>query len=136
MLANPDETHYAENMPQRRLFVSDSLVVLQDAFVSVLQTLKSVDPLAPVVVLVPHDALARHLQQTLLNAGQGFLGVSFCTWATFAREVAEWSLVQEGKQSLPLFAARRILRQLLAEDTSGNYFAPLAQQPGFIIRTS
>lgn len=118
-------------MPQRRLFVSDSLVVLQDAFVSVLQTLKSVDPLAPVVVLVPHDALARHLHQTLLNAGQGFLGISFCTWATFAREVAEWSLVQEGKQSLPLFAARRILRQLLAEDTSGNYFAPLAQQPGF-----
>lgn len=118
-------------MPQRRLFVSDSLVVLQNAFGTALQTLKHVDPLAPVVVLVPHEALVLHLQRTVLNAGQGFLGVSFCTWSTFAREVAEWSFVQDGKQPLPLFAGRRIVRQLLSQETSENYFAPLAQQPGF-----
>src|SRR5215207_7227479 len=118
-------------MPQRRLFVSDSLVVLQNASVTALQTLKHVDPLAPVVVLTPHEALALHLQQIVLNAGQGFLGVSFCTWSTFAREVAEWSFVQDGKQPLPLFAVRRIVGQLLAEETLENYFAPLAQQPGF-----
>lgn len=118
-------------MPQRRLLVSDSSVVLQEAFVTALQTLKHVDPLAPVVVLVPHEALALHLQQTVLNAGQGFLGVSFFTCATFAREIAEWSFTQDGWQPLPLFAARRIVRQLLAEETSGSYFAPLVQQLGF-----
>jgi len=118
-------------MPQRRLFVSDSLVVLQDAFVTALQTLKHVDPLAPVVVLVPHHALALHLQQTALNVGQGFLGVSFFTCTTFVHAMAEWSFAQDDWQPLPLFAARRIVRQLLAEETSGNYFAPLAQQPGF-----
>src|SRR5687768_9340243 len=101
-------------MPQRRLFVSDSLVVLQNASLTALQTLKHVTPLAPVVILVPHEALALHLQQTVLNAGQGFLGVSFFTWSTFAREVTEWSFIQAGWQPLPLFAACRILRQLLA----------------------
>lgn len=118
-------------MPQRRLLISHSLSVLQQAFVTTLHTFKQVDPLAPVIVLVPHETLALHLQQLALNAGQGLLGVSFFTWSTFAREVAEWSFLQEGWQPLPLFAARRILRQLLAEDTSGNYFAPLVRQPGF-----
>jgi ATP-dependent helicase/DNAse subunit B len=118
-------------MPQRRLFVSDSLIVLQNAFGTALQTLKHVDPLTSVVVLVPHEALVLHLQQTVLSAEQGFLGVSFCTWSTFAREVAEWSFIQEGKQPLPLFAGRRVVRQLLSEETSENYFAPLVQQPGF-----
>jgi ATP-dependent helicase/DNAse subunit B len=131
VLANPDETHYAENMPQRRLLVSDSLQVLQQAFVTTLHTFKQVDPLAPVVVLVPHDALALHLRQLVLNAGRGLLGVSFLTWSTFARDVAEWSFLQDGWQPLPLFAARRILRQLLAEEQSENYFAPLVRQPGF-----
>ena len=50
-------------MPQRRLLVSDSLQVLQQAFVTTLQAFKQVDTLAPVIVLVPHDALALHLQQ-------------------------------------------------------------------------
>lgn len=131
MLANPDETHYAVTMPQRRLLVSDSLQVLQQAFVSTLHAFKQVDPLALVVVLIPHDALAVHLRQLVLTPGHGMLGVSFSTWSSFARDVAEWSFMEERWQPLPLFAARRILRQLLAEDRSGNYFAPLVRQPGF-----
>lgn len=118
-------------MPQRRLFVSDAFQVLQEAFVTALQTLKHVAPLAPVIVLAPHDVLACHLQQILLNSMHGVLGVSFFTWSTFARERAAWSFAQEGRQPLPLFAACRILRQLLVEEPSENYFTPLTQQPGF-----
>lgn len=118
-------------MPQRRLLVSDSLQVLQEAFVTALQTFKHAAPLTPVIVLAPHDVLAHHLQQLLLNSRHGVLGVSFFTWSTFAREGAEWSFAQEGWQSLPPFAACRILRQLLTEEPSENYFTPLARQPGF-----
>ncbi|NOT57854.1 MAG: hypothetical protein HOP18_24895 [Deltaproteobacteria bacterium] len=118
-------------MSQRRLLVSDSLPVLQQAFVTTLRTFKQVDPLAPVVVLAPYEALASHLRQLVLDAGHGLLGVSFFTWSTFARDIAEWSFLQDGWQPLPLFAARRILRQLLAEERSSNYFTPLVRQPGF-----
>jgi ATP-dependent helicase/DNAse subunit B len=118
-------------MPQQRLFVGDSLAVLQDAFITAVQALKTADPLAPVTVLVPNALLASYLRGVVAKAGQGHLGLSFLTLRDFAHGLAENTLSQEGKRPLPPLAAPPIVRKLLGEAAPHNYFAPLAVQPGF-----
>jgi len=118
-------------MPQQRLFVSDSFAVLQDAFVTAVQTLKNADPLAPLTVLVPGDLLALQLQRVVARTGRGHAGLRVFTLLDFAREIVEDSLVQEGQQPLPGLAASFIIKKLLHEVEPENYFAPLATQPGF-----
>ena len=118
-------------MPQQRLFVSDSFAVLQDAFVTAVQALKTADPLAPLTVLAPSDLLALRLRRAVAWAGSGHVGLYIFTLLDFARETAEGPLSQEGQQPLPPLAAPLIVRKLLSETETSNYFAPLATQPGF-----
>ena len=118
-------------MPQQRLFVSDSLAVLQDAFVTAVQALKTADPLAPLTVLAPSNLLALRLRRAVAWAGRGHFGLRSFTLSDFAREVAEDTLAHEGQQSLPPLAAALIVKKLLSETETHNYFAPLATQPGF-----
>ncbi|MEW6301398.1 MAG: hypothetical protein AB1671_27310, partial [Thermodesulfobacteriota bacterium] len=75
-------------MPQRRLFVSDSFPVLQEAFVTAVQTIKTADPLLPLTVLVPHALLGAHLRRAAARAGHGHLGLYTYTLADFARAIA------------------------------------------------
>jgi len=118
-------------MSQQRLFVSDSFAVLQDAFVTAVQALKTADPLAPLTVLAPSDLLALRLRRAVAWAGLGHVGLYIFTLLDFAREIAEGTLSQEGQQPLPPLAAPLIVRKLLSETETSNYFAPLATQPGF-----
>ncbi|HKA53779.1 MAG TPA: PD-(D/E)XK nuclease family protein [Candidatus Binatia bacterium] len=118
-------------MPQQRLFVSDSFAVLQDAFVTAVQALKGADPLAPLVVLAPGQPLALHLGRAVARAGRGHVGLQVFTPGDFARAMAENVFLQEGQRPLPTFTAQRIVKHLLGEVEPGNYFAPLAAQPGF-----
>ncbi|HEV8717065.1 MAG TPA: PD-(D/E)XK nuclease family protein [Candidatus Binatia bacterium] len=118
-------------MPQQRLFVSDSFAVLQDAFVTAVQALKTADPLAPLIVLAPEHLLALHLGRAVAWVGRGHVGLQIFTFLDFAREVAETMLMQEGQRPLLPLSAQRIVKQLLSEVEPGNYFAPLATQPGF-----
>jgi ATP-dependent helicase/nuclease subunit B len=116
-------------MPQQRLFVSDSFAVLQDAFVTAVQTFKTADPLAPLTVLAPSDPLALRLRRAV--AGPGHLGLYVFTLLDFAREIAEETFSQEGWHPLPPLAAPLIVKKLLSATETSNYFAPLATQPGF-----
>ncbi|MBI3302353.1 MAG: hypothetical protein HYZ72_09815, partial [Deltaproteobacteria bacterium] len=118
-------------MPQQRLFVSDSFAVLQDACVTAVQALKTADPLAPLTVLAPGNLLALRLQRAVDWAGQGHFGLRIFTLIDFAREVVEDTLAQEGRQPLPPLAAPLIVKKLLSEVETSNYFAPLATHPGF-----
>src|SRR5712691_6307708 len=118
-------------MPQQRLFVSESFAVLQDAFVTAVQALKTADPLAPLTVLAPSDLFALRLRRAVAWAGPGHVGLYIFTLLDFAREIAEGTLSQEGQQPLPPLAAPLIVRKLLSETETSNYFAPLATQPGF-----
>ena len=88
-------------MPQQRLFVSDSLAVLQDAFVTAVQALKTADPLAPLTVLAPSNLLALRLRRAVAWAGRGHFGLRSFTLSDFAREVAEDTLAHKGQQPLP-----------------------------------
>lgn len=118
-------------MPQQRLFVSDSFTILQDAFVTAVQALKGVDPLAPLTVLVPGNLLALQLRRAVAWAGRGHVGLRVLTLVDFARDIAEDSLTREGRQPLPPLAAPLIAKKLLREAEASNYFAPLASQPRF-----
>lgn len=119
-------------MPQQRLFVGDSFSVLQSALVTAVQTLKAADPLLPITILVPHSFLALHLQLTIPQTGKGYLGLQIVTLSDFTKEIAEPNLLQEGSQSLSPLAAPLIIKKLLTEAGSQNYFSVLAAQPGFL----
>jgi ATP-dependent helicase/DNAse subunit B len=118
-------------MPQQRLFVSDSFTVLQDAFVTAVRAIKEADPLAPLTVLVPGNLLALQLRRAVAWAGHGHIGLRVLTLVDFARDVAEDSLTQEGRQPLPPLAAPLIAKKLIREVEASNYFAPLVAQPRF-----
>lgn len=118
-------------MPQRRLFVSDSFAVLQDAFVTAVQTSKKADPLLPLTVLVPHALLGVHLRRAVAQAGEGHLGLYIYTLADFALTLAGEALAQEGWRPLSPQVAALVVRQLLRSGEPDNYFAPLAHHPHF-----
>src|SRR5215813_3938689 len=118
-------------MPQQRLFVSDSYAVLQDAFVTAVQALKTADPLAPLTVLAPGNLLALRLRRAVAWGGRGHVGLRIFTLIDFAREVAEDTLTQEKQQPLPPLAAQLVVKKLLSEVEPHNYFTPLATQPRF-----
>ncbi|MCS6926030.1 MAG: exodeoxyribonuclease V subunit gamma [Candidatus Binatia bacterium] len=118
-------------MPQRRLFVSDSFAVLQDAFVTAVQTSKRADPLLPLTILVPHAMLGAHLRRAVAQAGEGHLGLYIYTLAEFALALAGEALAQEGWRPLSPQTAALVVKQLLRSGEPDNYFAPLAHHPHF-----
>ena len=83
-------------MPQKRLFVSDSFAILEDAFVTATQALKEADPLFSLTVLVPTHLLALRLRRLIARKGKGHLNLRFFTLTNFAREVAGLPLAEEG----------------------------------------
>ncbi len=118
-------------MPQRRLFVSDSFAVLQEAFVTAVQTIKTADPLLPLTILVPHAFLGAHLRRAVARAGHGHLGLYTYTLTDFAQMIAGSALTQEGWRPLSPQAAPLIMSKLLREEEPDNFFAPLAAHPHF-----
>lgn len=119
-------------MPQQRLFVSDSFSVLQKAMVTAVHALKATDPLLPVTMLVPHEFLATRVGRAVAKAGNGYLGLHILTLGEFAKERAARSLAEEGRQLLSSLSALLVIKKLLTEAGSHNYFSALAAQPGFL----
>lgn len=115
----------------QRVFVSESFPVLQDALVTAVLAVKEAEPLAPVTVVTTSAPLAVRLRRTIAQAGKGHFALQVCTLADFAREIGEDSLMNEGRQRLPSLAAPLLMKRIVAEVGSANYFAPLALLPGF-----
>ena len=115
-------------MSHKRVFVSDSLAVLQEACISAIQTLKAADPLTALTIIVPNDLLGAQLSQEVVWAGDGYIGLRFVTLVDFAAGIAEGALAQAGQQRVSDVAAALIVRNLMQE-MPGTGFPELAQQP-------
>ena len=115
-------------MSYKRVFVSDSLAVLQEACISAIQTLKAADPLTVLTIIVPNDLLGTQLSQEVVWAGDGYIGLRFVTLVDFAAGITEGALAQEGQQRVSDAAAALIVRNLM-QAMPGTGFPELAQQP-------
>jgi ATP-dependent helicase/nuclease subunit B len=131
VLAKPWERPYADAMPQQRVFVSDSFAVLQDALVTAVHAVKEAEPLTPMTVVTTSAPLAVRLRRAIARVGKGHFALRVCTLADFAREVAEDSLLDEGRRLLPALAAPLLMKGFLEAAGAENYFSPLASLPGF-----
>lgn len=109
-------------MPQKRVFISDSLAILQEALVAAVHTLKAADSLTPLTVIVPSNVVGSQLSNAIARAGDGHIGLRFTTLLDYAIRLAEARLRQEGKRRVSATLVPLLVKRLLLEQ---------AQQPRF-----
>ena len=115
-------------MSQKRVFVSDSLAVLQDALIAAVQTLKAADALTPLTIIVPSGLIGSQLSTAIARAGDGHLGLRFTTLTDFAVRRTEERLRRKRRVSAAL--APLLVKKLLQEQAGGGFQA-FARQPRF-----
>ncbi len=111
-------------MPQKRVFISDSLAVLQEALVTAVHTLKAADSLTPLTIIVPSDVIGSQLSNAIARAGDGHIGLRFTTLLNYAVRLTEARLRQEGKRRVPAALVPLLVQRLLLEQAH-------ARQPRF-----
>ena len=102
-------------MSQKRVFLSDSLAVLQEALIAAVHTLKAADPLAPLTIIVSSDALKAQLSTAIARAGDGYIGLRFTTLIDYAAHLTEARLIREGKRRVPATLVPFLIKHLLLE---------------------
>ena len=103
-------------MPQKRVFISDSLAILQEALIAAVHTLKAADSLTPITIIVPSDVSGSQLSSAIAGAGDGHLGLRVTTLLDYAVRLTETRLGREGKRRVsaalvPLLVQRLVLEQ-------------------------
>ncbi len=109
-------------MPQKRVFISDSLAILQEALVAAVHTLKAADSLTPLTIIVPSDVVGSQLSNAIAKAGNGHIGLRFTTLLDYAVRLTEAPLRQEGKRRVSAALVPLLVKRLLLEQ---------ARQPRF-----
>ncbi len=109
-------------MPQKRVFISDSLAILQEALVAAVHTLKAADSLTPLTIIVPSDVVGSQLSNAIARAGGGHIGLRFTTLLDYAVRLTEARLRQEGKRRVSAALVPLLVKRLLLEQ---------ARQPRF-----
>ena len=109
-------------MPQKRVFISDSLAILQEALVAAVHTLKAADSLTPLTIIVPSDVVGSRLSNAIARAGDGHIGLRFTTLLDYAVRLTEARLRQEGKRRVSAALVPLLVKRLLLEQ---------ARQPRF-----
>ena len=117
-------------MSQKRVFLSDSLAVLQEALIAAVHTLKAADPLTPLTIIVPSDIIGSQLGTAIAGAGDGHIGLRFTTLTDYAARLTEACLRREGKRRVPAALVPLLIKYLLLEQTQTG-FQELARQPRF-----
>ncbi len=112
-------------MLQKRVFLSDSLAVLQEALIAAVHTLKTADPLTPLTIIVPSDVIGTQLSAAIARAGNGHIGLRFTTLLDYAARLTEARLKREGKRRVSAALAPLLVKYLLLGQTQ------LARQPRF-----
>ncbi len=102
-------------MLRKRVFLSDSLTVLRDAFVSAVTTLKATDPLHPITIVVPTNELGAHLSDVVASSNQGHLGLNFVEISELARSYASESLGRRGMPLVSPAVATLVLNKIVDE---------------------
>ena len=115
-------------MSQKRVFVSESLAVLQDALIAAVQTLKAADALTPLTIIVPSGLIGSQLSTAIARAGDGHLGLRFTTLTDFAVRRTEERPRRKRRVSAAL--APLLVKKLLREQAGGGFQA-FARQPRF-----
>ncbi len=135
-------------MSQKRVFLSDSLAVLQEALIAAVHTLKAADPLTPLTIIVPSDVSGSQLSTTIAKLGDGHIGLRFTTLIDHAARLTEARLRREGKRRVsdalvPLLVKyllleraqvgkrKRVLQQHVDAGHVSSLFQELARQPRF-----
>ncbi len=135
-------------MSQKRVFLSDSLAVLQEALIAAVHTLKAADPLASLTIIIPSDIIGTQLSTAIARAGDGHIGLRFTTLIDYAAHLTEARLRQEGKRRVSAASVPFLVKYLLLEqDLAGkrkrilqsdrkaghvsSLFQELARQPRF-----
>ena len=135
-------------MSQKRVFLSDSLAVLQEAFIAAVHTLKAADPLTPLTIIVPSNVIGSQLSTVIARLGDGHIGLRFTTLIDYAARLTEARLRREGKRRVSVTLVPLLVKYLLLEQTQtgkskrgrhlhvvGGYvsslFQELARQPRF-----
>ncbi len=117
-------------MSQKRVFLSDSLAVLQEALIAAVHTLKAADPLAPLTIIVSSDVFRAQLSTAIARAGDGYIGLRFTTLIDYAARLTEVRLRREGKRRVPATLVPFLVKYLLL-GRSQTGFQELARQPRF-----
>lgn len=117
-------------MSQKRVFLSDSLAVLQEALIAAVHTLKAADPLAPLTIIVSSDVLRAQLSTAIARAGDGYIGLRFTTLIDYAAHLTEARLRREGKRRVPATLVPFLVKYLLLGQSQTG-FQELARQPRF-----
>ena len=117
-------------MSQKRVFLSDSLAVLQEALIAAVHTLKAADPLAPLTIIVSSDVFRAQLSTAIARAGDGYIGLRFTTLIDYAAHLTEARLRREGKRRVPATLVPFLVKYLLLGQSQTG-FQELARQPRF-----
>lgn len=117
-------------MSQKRVFLSDSLAVLQEALIAAVHTLKAADPLAPLTIIVSSDVFRAQLSTAIARAGDGYIGLRFTTLIDYAARLTEARLRREGKRRVPATLVPFLVKYLLLGQSQTG-FQELARQPRF-----
>ncbi|HPD17245.1 MAG TPA: PD-(D/E)XK nuclease family protein [Planctomycetota bacterium] len=113
----------------RILHHSGSFAALETALWRAMDSVRALEPLAPILVLVPANLLRRHLLLEAAARG-GCLNVHYLTLIDLARELGEAPLAAEGRALLPALGGELVARAV-CEAAPGTYFDSIAGKPGF-----
>lgn len=109
--------------------VTGAPCAVERAFLDRIASLRHVDALAPVDVLVGGVLLRPYLQRLIADTSPGMLNVRFHTLGEFGVRLGERHLAVSGRRPLPAMAERALMREVAGGCTG--YFAPVAATPGF-----
>ncbi|MCY4390344.1 MAG: PD-(D/E)XK nuclease family protein [Desulfurellaceae bacterium] len=115
-------------MPQKRVFISDSLAILQEALVAAVHTLKAADSLTPLTIIVPSDVVGSQLSNAIARAGNGHIGLRFTTLLDYAVRLTEARLRQEGKRRVSAALVPLLVKRLLLEQARQPRFPKLLSE--------
>lgn len=119
---------------KRRLITGEYQPHLENALLEEVRYLKSIDPLTPVCVIVPTNALGRHLSIFLASAMGGHAEIRFLTLLDLSRRLAEGALSAEGLSPMPPLADLLLLKESVEEGLVGHdsYFGRVSGTDGFL----
>ena len=115
-------------MSQKRVFLSDSLAVLQEALIAAVHTLKAADPLTPLTIIVPSDIIGSQLSTAIAKTGNGHIGLRFTTLLDYAARLTEARLRREGKRRVSATLVPLLVKYLLLEQTQAGKSKRVLQQ--------
>ena len=113
-----------------RLYAGD-FPELQAQFISDMAALRAIDPLAPLVVLVPNVLCGLSLRRELARTGTSHANVRFRTVTDYARELAEPVLAERAWRMLPDVMRGPLMKRAVELAGTLRYFRRTAHRPGF-----